>query len=1232
MNAFRTLGAFALLFLATILLAGDSLAAPEDTLTVNSFVDSPDANPGDGICATAAGECTLRAAVMEANALPGDEIIILRSGVYALSRAGANEDNAATGDLDIRTNVTIDGAGENNTVISGEDEDRVFHVIGAVNLALAGVTVQNGNAQGSSSQGDGGGIRVEQGASLQMFDATLKSNTAGHYGGGLFVDTGSSAELTKVTVIDNEAEALGGGLDNYQGTLTIQGSDIRNNTTTQGPGGGLYNGADAVTTINESTFDDNEALDGGGIYNYAGRFISGGHLEISNSTISNNTASQNGGGIFNFGDIHKIENVTISGNDAQSNGGGLYNQGAITDPDDPVNRAGIHHTTIAYNIANAQGGGIYNEIDDPLTIKNSIVAENTQEDCFLDDDQDFTSYGHNIQSDASCDFDAATDKSGQDTLLGILQDNGGPTWTHFPAADSPAVDMASAADTPNTDQRGVARPQGSGRDIGAVEHNVADLTISKSAAPQIIYAGTEMTYSIVVINDGESLAQNIVMNDILPETVTFVSAEGGATTTCGIVDNVVTCSQAQLAVGARLDIEIVVTAPDEGGDIENTAMVSSVVTDDNEDDNTTTITTFITAEADLSVSKTAEVDEINAGDLLSYELVATNEGPSSAENVTVTDVLPAGTSFESAEGDGWTCAFNEVTSTVSCVQAGAMAVGDAPPITLNLFVPAGGGPLSNTATVASDTVDLTSDNDSDTAVVQVVTKADLRVLKSVTPNPVYALDEITYLLELDNLGPSAAANVVVTDTLPTGTEFISATGDMTCGYHSDEHQVICTVPTFPSSSPSLEVEIVVLATVDAATLTNVVEISSDAVDTDLSNNVATVDVDVLPVSDLEISQTHAPDPVLAGRQLSYFLHVENAGPSLAHDVTVQSVLPQDVTILGASGTGWTCGAVVPSNNSITCTRSQLAVGTAPDIEVIVQAPDEGGTTVNTATVGSSSVDFDPDDNSSVEDVSVIAVADLQITLSDSPDPVDTDAPLVYTLSVHNNGPSRAEMLVVTQTLPTEVTFVSATGEDWDCEHDDNFNIVHCTFTTLPAGETTTIDVVVTTPDDVTILDSTATVSSMTHDPIAANSSDSERTYVNPSNLHIAWDNAPHIAPPAAQRTEYRLRIDNYGAGIAYDTKVTVILPNGVTFHNCATNNCTFVNQIITVHLGDLQPSDTVFVSFFVTANQMAYLTAEAFVHSSVVFDPDLSNNRVVLILNTHKNFMPYAPHNPTTEE
>src|SRR5262245_23280714 len=100
-------------------LATTTAPARAATFTVDATADEADATPGDGVCASATGHCTLRAAVQEANATPGTDAVALPAGTFRLSRVGADEDAALTGDLDVTESLDVAGAGPDATVIDG---------------------------------------------------------------------------------------------------------------------------------------------------------------------------------------------------------------------------------------------------------------------------------------------------------------------------------------------------------------------------------------------------------------------------------------------------------------------------------------------------------------------------------------------------------------------------------------------------------------------------------------------------------------------------------------------------------------------------------------------------------------------------------------------------------------------------------------------------------------------------------------------------------------------------------------------------------------------------------------------------------------------------------------------------------------------------------------------------------------------------------------------------------
>lgn len=152
--------------------------AAATTFTVNTAADAPDAAQGDGACATAAAQCSLRAAIQEANAMVGPDLIVLPSGEYHI--AGTGDDDAAIGDLDVGGgDLTIDGSGALNTVIDADRNDRIFDILPGVAATLRHLTVVDGFSPGNH----GGGI-LNRGT-LTLVSAVVRDSDAGQSGGGI---------------------------------------------------------------------------------------------------------------------------------------------------------------------------------------------------------------------------------------------------------------------------------------------------------------------------------------------------------------------------------------------------------------------------------------------------------------------------------------------------------------------------------------------------------------------------------------------------------------------------------------------------------------------------------------------------------------------------------------------------------------------------------------------------------------------------------------------------------------------------------------------------------------------------------------------------------------------------------------------------------------------------------------------------------------------------------------
>jgi hypothetical protein len=410
----------------------DTGRACAEGFTVTTTTDAPHALPLDGCCTSTLEDkaCTLRAAVQAANFLGAPQTINLKAaGTYALNVIGPNEDDAKTGDLDIKAKkVVIANTSGGKVVISGpggeKANDRLFEVLGSQllgssELAMSDVTLEHGAARTS-----GGGIEVHAKNTLSLSKVMLTNNTA-NMGGGI-ANSGTTT-LTDVTFIGNSAENLGGGLFN-EGTASLNNVTLGSNSANGA--GGILNSNTGSLVLSNSTLHDNTAEKGGG------GLSSNGNAQLDNVTLSGNTSLGTGGGLLVFIGTTKMANVTMSNNSASLGGGIRIGGGTIT----------LRNTILA----NAPTGS------------NCSVAGGA-----------LGSAGSNLSNDNTCTafFTAVGDLNNTNAVLGPLQTNPpGTTATHALGSGSPAIDgVLNPCPPPSTDQRGVSRPQGPKCDIGAFE-------------------------------------------------------------------------------------------------------------------------------------------------------------------------------------------------------------------------------------------------------------------------------------------------------------------------------------------------------------------------------------------------------------------------------------------------------------------------------------------------------------------------------------------------------------------------------------------------------------------------------------------------------------------------------------------------------------------------------------------------------------------------------------------
>ncbi|HYG62704.1 MAG TPA: choice-of-anchor Q domain-containing protein [Thermoanaerobaculia bacterium] len=251
------------------------------------YIPTKTADTRDGACTET--DCSLREAVIAANATAEPDVILLHSGVYVLGLAGAGEDAAATGDLDIADDLTLLGDGVGTTTVEGAGIDRVFHILAGASVEIRDVTVAFGAAGAGQ---DGGGIL--NAGTLTLVRTVIAANQAAGGAGGGLRNQGDSAVLTvRQSLLEGNEAAQGGGIA-AQGTMTLANVTITNNTAS-GSGGGIYSYAGLDATINNATIVLNTATtqSGGGVFAESGAFTTVDYPLFTNSIIAANVAPAN---------------------------------------------------------------------------------------------------------------------------------------------------------------------------------------------------------------------------------------------------------------------------------------------------------------------------------------------------------------------------------------------------------------------------------------------------------------------------------------------------------------------------------------------------------------------------------------------------------------------------------------------------------------------------------------------------------------------------------------------------------------------------------------------------------------------------------------------------------------------------------------------------------------------------------------------------------------------------
>ena len=641
----------------------------------------------------------------------------------------------------------------------------------------------------------------------------------------------------------------------------------------------------------------------------------------------------------------------------------------------------------------------------------------------------------------------------------------------------------------------------------------------------------------------------------------------------------------------------------------------------------------IEPEVDLVISKTADPEPAFAGESLVYTIAVENKGTGVAMDVVVTDTLENDMIYVSDTGacDN-TNANTGFTPSLTC-GLGDIRGGETKEFRVKVDLPPGlladrleAGTdlvLVNEAGVDSLSPDVDPTNNFIELRTLLMDRADLKITKLGLPLDTVRAGEIfSYTLYVDNLGASDSRNVTVIDNITslgdfTGLQVFDDPDRLFDNCTIADMNITCTLgePLEPQAEGPLNgrwaIQIQGMA-VDEQDINNVARVFSadpagpegETMDPDNSNNMAMDSLTVVGLADLEIKKIgfSIDDPmsttVRAGRGVSYTLTVINHGPSTAEGVQVFDNLPPSFVegsfigramLPGGDSSLCTVGTAGDPLDPMVCNIGNMEPGEMAEILIladvdpsfVIDQPNTefADTLANEAYVLSQTFDPDISNNRTYEiNILVIAEADLEITKSDAPDPVRAGEILNYTIGVTNFGPSSAERVAITDTLPADVTFLTAhvLGQRGNCVNNAGTQIVDCDLDNMVPGEQRQILIVVLvnedTPDQTMLMNSAGRNDALTvtEDPNPLNDFATTETLVNAeADLEIV-KTVDDLTPIAGTELTYNITVTNFGPAEALNVIVTDTLPAGVTWL-VDTINCgpPGAGNVLTCDLGDM---------------------------------------------------------------
>lgn len=1004
---------------------------------------------------------------------------------------------------------------------------------GAVSISLEHTTmdlfVNNCTFDGNSAP-LGGAMRLS-GMNIKVNDSEFNDNVASEYGGAVSIDA-LNVTISNSHFNNNVANIDGGAVNiNGQNTIITDSDFVRNsaipdaNKLDDGLGGAIYVNSKQAT-IKDNVFQYNTARNGSAVYYES----SGENMKLENNLMFQNQAWVYALPIYAhdiyYGETEQLKSIIYGGNNIAK-----YNNLAVSNS--------IYNAAPSQNI----------EIDGETPVLGA-----TDDGTLYQDDREYN----------------------MDVLLTVKHENGNVVYNHTLSSSylgevsdvltdlEPGEYYVTSTHYEDTYYKGITNS------TSFRVYPKVDSGILKSASQDEFNYGDMVMWTLTIVNNGPNNATNVVVNDVLPNGLIFISSDNGdynPRTGSLTIDG--------LAVGQEMTINIL-TEIRKTGVIVNHATVTcdeyDVDLGNNQDDSTI----YVNPASDLEITKSVSNETPNYNDVITWSIVVKNNGPDDATGVEVSDTLPKSLIWKEDNSNG------KYDPETGLWDIGELARGAS--ISLNIICQVNAtGLTTNYASVTCKEYDYNPANNRDNKSINVKSAVDLSIEKLVNNTYPNYLDLVKWTLIISNNGPDNASDVVIDEIIPNGLTLINHTASK--GIYDNGVWAMCCLNK--SEVQTLEI----VCRVDkTGYFNNVVSISSNEYDYNPSNNRAEKSIDVSSACDLEIIKTVNNENADFGDTIIWMIMVRNNGPDAGTNVVVVDSLSPKFIFKNYSSTKGTY-----SNG-----EWQIGSLNVGDVEYlnITGVANTIGDISNYADVSASEYDWNESNNHDSSFVGVESVVDLAIeklVSNSTPNYGDT---ITWTLIVTNNGPNDASNVVVYDTLPDGLTLLESSSKNYDGSIWD--------IGTLNAGDSVQLELICKISATGNFVNY-AEVSGDENDPVLSNNRDSAEIYVRPASDLAITKIATKYNYRIGELVNYRIEVVNNGPDLVENIKVDEILDSSLSLRDYKASVGDFDEDAKTWSIDSLGYGEAATLLIKAAAGEEGISENRVSV-SGDNYDPDLSNN------------------------